>query len=277
MRWRPMICYKGESGLGNGKYGNSVSNEFDRDTESYGGWKAAFDHPTLHNGMKDHEEIKRDWEDFSDTFGQNVSDSDLDKIMGKFTSDGSVGYVRTANSFNINQKLYDEKNANKTDEEIFTRTGKKGDKVDLETVRSLDRAIASGRTPSNAVYTRFVRYDAVQATYKFNDDQMRLLKNADIMSDSELRTLNDSMRGKVAYSRSYTSASGNRSLNVFQGKPVERKLYIPKGTNAFAARKNSEESEVVFGRNMNTELIGITISKQGHVVLHERFVGYKKH
>ena len=91
-----------------------------------------------------------------------------------------------------------------------------------------------------------------------------------------MKQLSNAMKGTVGASNAFTSTSGNRQLNVFRGSPVERKLYVPKGTKAYAVSWNKEESEVIFGRGMKTEVIGITVAKDGHLVMHERFIGYNR-
>jgi hypothetical protein len=116
----------------------------------------------------------------------------------------------------------------------------------------------------------------MRSLFGFTKEQAHVILGAGSLSSGELKKLSDMFRGRMSHSRSYTSTSANPNLNVFKGKPIERRITVPKGTHAYAVSGNPHESEVIFGRGVQTELVGISVSSSGHIVLHERFVGYKK-
>lgn len=246
--------------------GRSVRFEnIDDRTDNYEGWNQAYD------------EHRDDWGGFVRRFGDDVSDEDMKLLDRYWDSEGGFGYIQTGNSFEINEALYKPGNENKSIEELFTRQDSKGVLRDLETVKTLDRAISTHKTPENAVYTRMAGSSAIKSIFGFTSEQMNVLKDANFLSDSQLKQLSSVFKGRTSASRSFTSTSANANLNVFKGKKFERRLYVPKGTNAMAARSNRDESEVIFGRGVQTELIGIGVNKKtGAIILHERFVGYKK-
>lgn len=262
---------KSSSGLrANAKYYANRPGDYDEDTGTYGGWEPAFQ--VGDRERFDSPGVERRWNDFVDEFNETLTREDEKAIM----RDGRFGFIMTGHSFDINEKLYDPANAGKSDEEIFTQRDSRGRLRDLQTVKALDRVISTGKTPRNAVFTRFSNFDAIKSLFELNGDQVRALMQARRMPESEVKKLSAAMKGTISRSKSYTCTSGNRRLNVFRSSPVERKLYVPQGTNAFAVRRNIFESEVTFGRGVRTELMGITVSKDGHLVLHERFIGYKK-
>lgn len=211
-----------------------------------------------------------------------VTTKDEDNIIRKYNStpnhQGAVvsGYVRTQNSFAINEILYDPNNAGKTITQMFKR------KVDRDTVKTLDKVISRNATPADASYTRFSSPNAIQATFGLTAKDMSILKNAKKLTPSELSLLSQKFEGTISHSKSYTSTSANRTLNAFsnpkatqsKGFIFERKISVPKGTKAYAPKMNAQESEVIFGRGMQTRVTGITVSSDGHIVIHEMFDGY---
>ena len=229
-------------------------------------------------------QLQRQWDNFTAPYDVGVTNTDWDNMMKDYDwqTDSLYGYVRTSNSFAINQALYDPANAGKTDAQIFTRTDRRGVKRDLKTVQTMDNAIAAHQTQADASYTRFSSPAAIQSTFGLSDSQMAILSSARSMNAGELATLNSVMSGKSSYSKAYTSTSANRSMNAFgnpnarqsRGFIFERRLNVPKGTNAFAVSRNAQESEVIFGRNMKTQLTHISIGSDGHIILHEQFAGY---
>lgn len=217
-----------------------------------------------------------EWDKYSASMNAGVSAADEAAIMT--AGYGTLrGYVRSSNSFAINAALYDPNNAGKTDAQIFKR------KADRDTVKALDKAINNHATPSDGAYTRFSSPGGIQGAFGFSNADMQLIQQARNMTPKQLAALNKQLKGSTSFSMSYTSTSANRSLNAFsnpnakqsKGFIFERKLNVPKGTKAFAPRKNAQESEVIFGRRMQTRLTGISISSDGHIVLHETFDGYK--
>ncbi len=228
--------------------------------------------------------LQRQWDAYADQFGPDPSYTDENLMFKDWdpATDSLYGYFRTTNSFKINEALYDPKNAGKTDSEIFTRKDRRGNLRDLQTVQALDRAINSHKTPSDGAYTRFCGSDALQATFGLTNAQMKMLTKAPSMSADELAQLNLNLSGSKSYNKAYTSFSANRSANAFsnpgkkqsRGFMFERRVSIPKGTKAYAPKRNAQESEVLFGRKMETRLTHVTVEK-GHIVLHEAYVGYK--
>jgi hypothetical protein len=278
-------CGKGNSGLGSGSAGGvDVSN-----------WQEAFQ-PGVDfqaSGDVDHRartvtrNLQRQWDQFTQSYQTGLDDADQAAMMKEWNPrTGEVyGYIRTTNSFAINEKLYDPKNDGKTDRQIFVQGAKKGHngQKDLKTVQTLDRAINSHTTAANGIYTRFCSPGALQATFGLSAAQMAKLQTAGTMTPAQLRLLNRAFTGKTSFSKAYTSTSANRSMNAFsdpnakQSKNYifERKLYMPQGTKAYAPQRNAQESEVIFGRRLQTRVMGITVSNDGHVVIHEMFDGYK--
>ena len=259
------VAMKDRSGLYTARNMENRAREEVRNDEDYEQWKQAFEEG---NG--------KTWREFVDEFGDQPSAEDLRHIMTSFDENfNAFGYVRTSNSFDINEKLYSPENEGKSDEEIFTRRDSKGVLRDLETVRRLDKAIENGRVPVNAVYTRMSGTAAIKSIFNLNNEQMNALKNWRFLTAEGRGKIEGVFKGLRSHSKSYTSSSANRDLNVFKGKPVERRLYVPSGTKAYAVARNGSESEVIFGRRLQTEIVGVSFSG-GHIVLHERVIGYKK-
>lgn len=230
-------------------------------------------------------QLQKQWNSYTDQYGKPLTakqEKDLMKEWDPYT-DELYGYVRTTNSFKINQALYDPKNAGKSDAQIFTRKDRNGRLRDLETVKTLDKAISTHKTPADAAYERFGSANSVKATFDFSDSEMKMIESAHKMSPSQLAQLNANIQGRSSYSKAYTSTSANRSMNAFKnpktkqakGFYYERRISVPKGTNALAMKKNAQESEVIFGRGMETRITGISIGKDGHTIIHEEFVRYR--
>ena len=57
-------------------------------------------------------------------------------------------------------------------------------------------------------------------------------------------------------------------------KPAKR-VYVPEGTKAYMPSHNPQESETIFGRHLNTKIIGVSV-ENGKIVIHEAFDGYRK-
>lgn len=224
-----------------------------------------------------------EWDQYSASMNSGMTAADDQAIMRQYSTTPNhqkayvSGYVRTQNAFAINELLYDPANDGKTDAQIFKR------KADRDTVKALDKMINTHTTPADASYVRFSGPGGIKGAFGLTDAQMSLLSQARSMTPAQLTQLNKALSGTVSFSKAYTSTSANRSLNAFsnpnakqsKGFIFERVLNIPKGTKAFAPPKNAQESEVIFGRRMQTRLTGISIGKDGHIVLHETFDGYK--
>ena len=263
----------GSSGLGGGRKSSGVSDFAEafapgKDFVSVNG--------VNHQARTVSRTTQQEWDQYSASMNTGITAADEAAIMT--AGYGTLrGYVRTSNSFAINAALYDPTNAGKTDAQIFKK------KADRDTVKALDKAINNNVTPNDVSYTRFSSPSAVQATFGLSNAQMAMLKQATSMNSSQLALLNKALGGSVSHSKAYTSTSANRTLNAFsnptapqsRGFIFERRINVPKGTKAYAPRKNAQESEVIFGRGVQTRLTGITINTDGHIVLHETFDGYK--
>lgn len=236
-----------------------------------------------HNSRTVSRTTQREWDAYANPMNNGVTAADEYAISRQFSwtpnhqGDNVSGYVRTRNSFAINEILYDPKNAGKSVDQMFKR------QEDRDTVRALDKAISNNTTQADGSYTRFCSESSVQRAFGLTNAQMALLKNAPNMTQSELAQLNKSLAGTKTYSAAYTSTSANRSLNAFgnprasqsKGYIFERKLNAKQGTNAWAPRNNAQESETIFGRHMRTGFMGISVASDGHIVIHEAFEEYR--
>ena len=252
-----------------------------------GGWHEAFDPgqnyeasgDVNHHTRKVSGFLQNRWNDFA-----HGDVSSMDKYLmtkdweysPKAGKDVVYGYIRTSNAMAINKLLYDPANAGKTDEEIFTRKDNAGQLRDLQTVKALDKAISNHQTSVDGTYSRYTDSESIAKTFGFTPEQMGVIAKAGYMTGSQLKQLNLVLNGKVGSSRAYTSASANRSMNAFKEKyTFERRLYVPKGTNAYIPAHNAQESETIFGRGMRTRIDHVSV-EGGHIVIHEMFDGYKK-
>lgn len=216
-----------------------------------------------------------EWDQYASQFGSDISSSDEAKLMKDWdpATDELYGYFRTTNSMALNKKFY--QNAGKTPDEIFSKNTVR-DMRDLDTVKTLDKAINSHSTPSDGTYFRFCNPASLQRSYGLSDAQINLIMQAPNMSTSQLSQLNAALRGSKASSPGYTSVSANRSLNAFKnptakqstGYTIERRIGVKKGTKAFAPKANAQESEVIFGRNFGVNFSHITV-EGNHIVIHE--------
>ena len=222
---------------------------------------------------------QQEWDAYAVQLNKGVTSADEAAIMKDFDwrTNSLYGYVRTTNSFKINEALYDPKNDGKTDAQIFSRP------QDLKTVQALDKSIANNVTPANASYTRFSSPNAIKSAFGLTSQELAMIQQAPQMTSAQLTQLNRVLNGKTSFSKAYTSTSGNRSLNAFsnpnakqsKGFIFERRINVPQGTHAYAPKQNAQESEVIFGRKMGTKLAGISVASDGHIVFHEWFNGYK--
>lgn len=227
--------------------------------------------------------LQNKWDAFAGQFQNGVTQREENSLMKDWDGSKLYGYFRTTNAMEINKALNDPKNAGKTDAQIFTRTDRRGVARDLQTVQTLDKVINNNKTLKDASYTRFGTPASVQRAYGFTAQQMQMINNAPNMTAAQLKQLNSAIKGETSMTYSYTSTSANRSMNAFGnpnarqsiGYTIERKINVPKGTNAYAPKQNAQESEVLFGRRMQTKLDHISVSKDGHIVFHEKFDGYK--
>lgn len=177
------------------------------------------------------EQLKAAWEPF---VSQNVTDAEWQGING--------GYVRTPNSFRINEKLRN--NPGAKIEDLFK------DPFDLRTVRDLDSAINKNTLNQNVLLTRNVGLDYLMSTLNLSPNDIQNIYQS-IKDESsykaDLKWLNDRFKNKKVIEDAFLSTSGNSSLNVFSDKPVRLEIKVPKGTKALVT-KNFMESEVILGR-----------------------------
>lgn len=216
---------------------------------------------------------QQEWNAYASKFGADISGSDESKLYKEWDGKNLYGYFRTTNAMALNAQFY--QNTGKTPDQIFNKRTKQGRK-DLETVDALDRAIKSHTTPTDGTYYRFCNPASLQRSYGLSDSQMNLVLQAPNMSKSQLSQLNSALKGSRSSSAGYTSVSANRSLNAFSNPTkkqsmnyvIERRMSVKKGTNAYAPKKNAQESEVVFGRNFGVNFSHITV-EGNHIVVHE--------
>ena len=221
---------------------------------------------------------QRQWDAFTAAYQSGMTAQDESNLFKDYDyrTGELYGYVRTTNSFKINEALYDPNNAGKTDAQIFTRQDRTGRYRDLETIQSLDKGINTHVTQADASYTRFCGPNSLTSSYSLSTAEIGMLSQANGMTPQQLALLNQGLAGRTGYSNAYTSTSANRSMNAFSRKyTYERRINVPKGTRAFAVRGNAQESEVIFGRRMETRLTHVSIANDGHIVLHETFVRYR--
>lgn len=183
------------------------------------------------NHLASMEQLKAAWEPF---VSQNVTDAEWQGING--------GYVRTPNSFRINEKLRN--NPGAKIEELFK------DPFDLRTVCDLDSAINKNTLNQNALLTRNVGLDYLMSTLELSTGDIQNIYNQIGNTNGYatiLKLLNDRFVNREVIEDAFLSASGNSSLNVFSSKPVRLEIKALKGTKALVT-KNFMESEVILGR-----------------------------
>lgn len=216
-----------------------------------------------------------EWDAYTAAFGSDISAADVQALEKEWDprTGNLYGYIRTTNSMAINKKFYD--SPDKGPDELFDKRTEQGQR-DLQTIDALDRAIASHKTPTDGTYYRFCAPAGLQRSYGFSDAEMAVIMQAPNMTQAQLAALNQSLQGSKCSSPGYVSTSANRSLNAFsnpsapqsKGYVIERRMGVKAGTNAFAAKMNAQESEVIFGRNFGVTFSHITV-EGNHIVVHE--------
>jgi len=209
---------------------------------------------------------ENDFPEFARQFGEEPSVLDETRMYSH--SSGNAGYISTGHAFEINRKLYNPINEDYTITDIFSKP------ADRATIKALDKNINSHSTPADGAYTRFCTRESIKSAFGLTTDQLMMLEGADGMTRGELKNLSKALTGTSSLSLSYTSTSANREMNVFTHRTFERRISVPKGTKAFACSKNADEAEVIFGRGMKTKITGISVNKDGGIVIHEMFDGY---
>ena len=155
---------------------------------------------------------------------QNINTKNEEIIMND-------GYVATANSFFINEKL-------RTDTPLSDR--------DKKIVDALDSLINTNKLKDNYIFYRNVRNDFIEATFGV------------VSSKNISETIDEIRRTNIAsYSdKGFTSVSAIKTENVFKSRPIHLEIRAKKGTKAIVT-SNFEESEIILGRNQKMNLIDI--------------------
>ena len=219
-------------------------------------------------GTDDYEEFEEPEDERSASFRHNVFEN---QELVQFPITNKYGFPDMKPTYTTGNKFIRFCDWKETDERP----------EDVRTLQALDRAIGNHVTPADASYTRFCSEGAIAGAFGFDSNQMAMLKNAGNMTPSQLQQLSNTLSGTISFSNSYTSTSANRSLNAFKnpnnsqsrGFIFERKINVPQGTHAYAPRGNAQESEVIFGRKMSTQFMGLSIASDGHIVIHEMYAG----
>lgn len=141
------------------------------------------------------------------------------------------GYVATANSFFINEKLRLDKPLSDNDKKV---------------VNALDSLIKENKLSDNFLLYRNVRYDFIEATFGIKvssniQETINSIKNTDIKSYAD---------------KGFTSVSAIKDENVFVGRPAHLEIRAKKGTNAFIT-SNYDESEIILGRNQKMKILNV--------------------
>ena len=155
---------------------------------------------------------------------QNINAKNEEIIMNN-------GYVATANSFFINERL---------------RTDKPLSDHDKKIVNALDSLINTNKLKDNYIFYRNVRNDFIEATFGV------------VPSKNISETIDEIRRTNIAsYSdKGFTSVSAIKTENAFKNRPIHLEIRAKKGTKAIVT-SNFEESEIILGRNQKMNLIDI--------------------
>jgi len=155
---------------------------------------------------------------------QNINTKNEEIIMND-------GYVATANSFFINERL---------------RTDKPLSNHDKKIVDALDSLINTNKLKDNYIFYRNVRNDFIEATFGV------------VPSKNISETIDEIKRTNIAsYSdKGFTSVSAIKTENAFKSRPIHLEIRAKKGTKAIVT-SNFEESEIILGRNQKMNLIDI--------------------
>ena len=155
---------------------------------------------------------------------QNINAKNEEIIMND-------GYVATANSFFINERL---------------RTDKPLSDHDKKIVNALDSLINTNKLKDNYIFYRNVRNDFIEATFGV------------VPSKNISETIDEIKRTNIAsYSdKGFTSVSAIKTGNAFKSRPIHLEIRAKKGTKAIVT-SNFEESEIILGRNQKMNLIDI--------------------
>lgn len=165
----------------------------------------------------------------------NCSAKDYKQIY----SHNNGGYIRTPNSFYINQALRDNDLSHLSDD-------------DKTTIKTLQNVIANNSTDRDIILTRYVRENYI-------------LKNFGFCPTTISSTVNriKKLAGKEIKEKGFMSTSYDSSKNVFCHYTVKMVIQAPKGTHMFAT-KNYAESEVILMNDTKYKILTAKVLDNKH-------------
>lgn len=156
---------------------------------------------------------------------QNINAKNEEIIMNN-------GYVATANSFFINERL---------------RTDKPLSDYDKKIVDALDSLINTNKLKDNYTLYRNDGIGFIEAHFGIN------------ITGMETKTAIEKIKavGKTEIvDKGFYSASAIKEENVFKGRKIHSEVRVKKGTNAFIT-SNFKESEIILSRNQKLRILDI--------------------
>lgn len=217
------------------------------------------DHPTLFDVIakafdaNDYKIITQaEIEDKVNQFYSKLSGDDRDAIGH---------YVRTGNSFSLNEYLYTGNYDNEVAAGLATKSRYLEQIDNFSAVINKDKLTDSMQLVRN-VDTNTMQYIFKQGGIKMSDKIQEGLVNIEYgTTEEEAKALADeltkSLAGVKYNNQSFISTSFNAGANVFKGRPVQIEFYADKGTKALMT-DNWAESEVVFDKDTRIEILGFT-------------------
>ena len=166
---------------------------------------------------------------------------------------GAAGYVRTGNSFRINDDFRKAKIVGPIDSnatQILQSRGASAD--DLKTINLLDKKISEFSVPIPLRVTRFVGTNALESIF------------GEPIAGTTLAQIKKSILNSQRIIQSdpaFLSASLDEMQNVFEHNPIKLEIEVEPNT-PFYLTDNYPESEVVFGRSTKLEFVGVEIKKE---------------
>lgn len=178
---------------------------------------------------------------------KNFSENELKQVYNNQNIDvdlennimGTNGYVATANSFYINEKL---------------RNSLKLSSEDKKVIGSLDGLINTNKLKDNVILYRNDGFGFVESHFKTD---IKGLSN-----DDAIKKLKESKIDKIL-DKGYLSTSAIKTENAFTHRKIHSEIRTKKGTNVFIAN-NFSESEIILGRNQKLNIIDI-IEEDGKI------------
>lgn len=150
---------------------------------------------------------------------------------------GWDGYIRTANSFDINYAMrYDA---------IDTLSDH-----NQEVINTLTNVINRNELSEDVRMVRMVGGSYMQNTFGIERDEIYSIVNNFDLYKEDL----DKFKGLIVEEKGFMSVSTNVEQNVFTDRPVQLDILAPKGTPAYVT-SNYDESEVVLRPNAKYEIL----------------------